>query len=110
MDKRIILAKAGSGKTYYICNNLNPVNRNLIIAYTNQNISNIVNEVSKAHGSIPEHTEVITFHSFIYRNFVRPYELLISEKYNCPIFRSKGVSLVVPEPAMINGKYNFKYH
>ncbi len=110
MDKRIILAKAGSGKTYYICNNLNPINKNLIIAYTNQNISNIVNEVSKAHDGIPNHTEIITFHSFIYRNFIRPYELLFSEKYNCPVFRSKGVSFVVPEPAMIKGKFNSKYH
>lgn len=41
MDKRVILAVAGAGKTYHICHDLNPNNRNLIIAYTNQNVKNI---------------------------------------------------------------------
>ena len=47
MDKRVILAVAGSGKTYYICNNINENSRNIIIAYTNQNIKNIINELTK---------------------------------------------------------------
>ena len=86
MDKRIILAKAGAGKTYYICNELDPKKRNLVIAYTNQNISNLLNEIRKAHQSFPDNTEVITFHSFIYRNFIRPYELLV-----CLLYTSRCV-------------------
>ena len=43
MDKRVILAVAGSGKTYTICSEIDISKRNLIIAYTNQNIKNIYN-------------------------------------------------------------------
>ena len=43
MDKRVVLAVAGSGKTYYLCNILDETKRNIIIAYTNENIKNIRN-------------------------------------------------------------------
>lgn len=45
MDKKIILAVAGAGKTYYICNNVDEKKRNLIIAYTNRNVNNIEKEL-----------------------------------------------------------------
>ncbi len=44
MDKRLILAKAGSGKTYHICNSLDEKQRNIIISYTNNNVNNIEKE------------------------------------------------------------------
>ena len=66
MDKRAILAVAGSGKTYHICQKIDENRRNVIIAYTNENIKNILNELVKRFGCIPENTLVMTFHSFIY--------------------------------------------
>lgn len=109
MDKTIILAKAGSGKTYHICNVIDPQKRNIILAFTNQNISNILKELEKIHGEIPEHTVVMTFHSFLYHTFIRPFELLISEYFKCKTIHSDGVSVETPEQPYQDGKPNWKY-
>ena len=74
MDKRLILAKAGAGKTYYLCNALDSTKRNLIIAFTNENVHNIENELIKRFGKIPDKTVVTTFHKFLYNNGVKPFE------------------------------------
>ena len=70
MDKRLILAVAGSGKTYHLCNSIDPAKRNYILAYTNENIHNLQDELVKKFGSIPEKTRVTTFHSFLYSIFI----------------------------------------
>ena len=44
MDKRIILAVAGSGKTYKLGHDIDETKRNIVLAYTNQNIKNIRKE------------------------------------------------------------------
>lgn len=36
MGKRVILAVAGSGKTYHVCQKIDENRRNIIIAYTNE--------------------------------------------------------------------------
>lgn len=41
MDKRIVLASAGSGKTYYIANSFSDDDRVFLITFTNQNANNI---------------------------------------------------------------------
>lgn len=41
MAKRVILAVAGAGKTYHICHEIDPAKRNLILAFTHENIYNI---------------------------------------------------------------------
>lgn len=108
MDKRVILAVAGSGKTYYICNNINENSRNIIIAYTNQNIKNIMCELTKRYGYIPDNTLVMTFHSFIYKFMIRPFDNAIGEFYGKSNFVSKGVSIVsppVPSIKLPNGSY-----
>ncbi len=108
MDKRVILAVAGSGKTYYICNNINENSRNIIIAYTNQNIKNIINELTKKYGHIPDNTLVMTFHSFIYKFMIRPFDNAIGEFYGVSNFVSKGVSIIsppVPSIKLPDGNY-----
>ena len=45
MGKQVILAVAGAGKTYHICHKIDPIKRNLILAYTNENIYNIKKEL-----------------------------------------------------------------
>lgn len=44
MAKRVILAVAGAGKTYHICHEIDPTKKNLILAYTHENIHNIQKE------------------------------------------------------------------
>lgn len=74
MDKRVILAVAGSGKTYHICNNLDPQKKYLILAFTHENISNILSELVKAYGHVPYLTSVMTFDAFKNRFILKPYE------------------------------------
>ncbi len=104
MDKQVILAVAGAGKTYHICHSIDPQKRNLILAYTHENIHNIKKELIDAHGSIPERTTVMTFDSFVYRHFICPYEPTIAEHFGKQGFRSKGITTVDPPPQRI--EYN----
>lgn len=108
MDKRVILAVAGSGKTYTLCNNVDPTKSNLIIAYTNQNVRNIKKELYDRFKKIPVKTKIYTFHSFIYNFFIRPYEPIISKHFSYKI-KSNGVSLMDPPPQRINNKFNYRY-
>ncbi len=109
MDKKLILAVAGSGKTYHICNVFNPEKRNMIIAYTNENIHNIRNEILARFGTIPGNTRICTFHKFVYSFFIRPNEIYISEHFRCGPFKSSGICLEEPPPVTIGGKYNPRY-
>ena len=109
MDKKLILAVAGSGKTYHLCNSIDPSKRNYILAYTNENIHNLQDELIKRFGRIPEKTSVSTFHSFLYSIFIRPNEAYVAIDYLLNTFRSKGVTIVDPEPQYINGRFNYKY-
>ncbi len=96
MDKRVMLAVAGAGKTYYICHAIDKEKRNLILAYTHENINNIVKELIDAHGSVPKRTTVMTFDSFLYRCLVCPYEPTIGEFFGRQGFKSKGITMKAP--------------
>ena len=50
MAKQVILAVAGSGKTYHICHSINLQEKNLILAYTHENLRNIRKELVDANG------------------------------------------------------------
>lgn len=101
MDKQIILAVAGAGKTYHICHSIDPTKRNLILAYTHENIHNIENELCDAYKSVPEMTTVMTFDSFVYRHLICPYEPSIAEHFSCPMFISNGICTIDPPPRQI---------
>lgn len=46
MDKRVIFAVAGSGKTTYIVNSLTADKRSLIVTYTNSNFDNLTQKIT----------------------------------------------------------------
>jgi len=106
MDKRVMLAVAGAGKTYHICHSIDAHKRNLILAYTHENIHNINSELIDAFGQIPELTTVITFDSFVYRYCVCPYEPTIAGYFSREEFRSKGITTKDPPPKTLtkNGR------
>lgn len=109
MDKRMIIAKAGAGKTYYICHELDKSKRNVIITYTNQNVKNIYKELLDSFGEIPENTTVLTFHSFIYRYMIRPFDKIIGEYYGKGELFTEGVSLKKPpEPSFVRNGYRVR--
>jgi len=98
MAKKVILAVAGAGKTYHICHKIDPTKKNLILAYTHENIHNIQKELCDAHGCVPELTTVMTFDAFVYHNLILPYEPSIANYFSVPHFASRGICLTDPPP------------
>ena len=96
MAKKVILAVAGAGKTYHICHAIDPSKKNLILAYTHENIYNIQKELCDAHGYVPELTTVMTFHAFVYHHLILPYEPSIKEHFELQSFTSKGICMIEP--------------
>lgn len=107
MAKRVILAVAGAGKTYHICNQLDKERRNLVLAYTNENVDNIRRELVKLYKDIPKNTVVMTFHAFLFRNAILPYETTIASFFSCSNFISTGISMSDPPPkgSFRNGRW-----
>lgn len=109
MDKIVYLAVAGSGKTYNLCNRIKKDKRNLIIAFTHQNLNNIRRELINKYKLIPGNTDIVTFHSFIYNDFLKPYEYVVWERYtNNEKIKTKGITLKNP-PEFIYKRYNPHY-
>ena len=101
MDKKIVLASAGAGKTYFIANDFSEDKRVFLITFTNQNVENIRNELLKRFkGKIPENIKVSTFDSFVYNQLIRPFE----PTANFPNIKSKGVEVNI-EPETDPRKY-----
>lgn len=101
MAKKVILAVAGAGKTYHICHEIDLTKRNLILAFTHENIYNIQKELCDAHGCVPELTTVSTFDSFVYHQLILPYEPSIAEHFGYPRFISRGICTIAPPPQTI---------
>lgn len=94
MDKKVILAVAGAGKTYHICDSLNPKKKNLILAFTHENIHNILTELVKKYKKVPELTTVMTFDSFKYRMLLQPYEYSIISGFGDSISLGRGITMI----------------
>lgn len=109
MDKKLVMAVAGSGKTYLICNSINPEKRNLILAFTHENIKNIHRELLDRFHRIPENTIVSTFHGFLFGDCIQPYHRLICGLYKERPFRCEGVMFLPPPKPMNSKKYNYMY-
>lgn len=106
MAKQVILAVAGAGKTYTICNSINPNKKNLILAFTHENIHNINGELISRFGKIPELTNVMTYDAFLYRYIVCPFEPTILRSFGRDDFRRKGITTKKPPDKTL--KYNGK--
>ncbi len=66
MDKRVVLAVAGSGKTRSIIESLSLEKRSLIITYTNNNYENLRQRIIEKFGEMPPNISLCTYFSFIY--------------------------------------------
>jgi DNA helicase-2/ATP-dependent DNA helicase PcrA len=72
MDKRVVLAVAGSGKTQHIIDKLDINSRALIVTYTINNTANLKKRILKKFGVIPKGVRVYTYFSFLMSFCVRP--------------------------------------
>ena len=79
MDKRVIFAVAGSGKTTYIVESLSIEKRSLIVTYTNCNYENLSRKIlQKFDGAWPDNVTLMTYFQFLYRFCYRPF---LSDKW-----------------------------
>lgn len=88
-NKRLILAVAGSGKTYYIVQQLNENNSFLLITYTISGTDNLINEIVKRFGYLPNNIKVLNYFSYLYTFCYKPY---LSDEIN-----EKGISWKYPK-------------
>ena len=90
MDKRVVFAVAGSGKTSSIIDRIDDESRCLIITYTDNNTRNLKNRVIKKFGRIPKGVRVYSYFTFLYSFCFRPlcgYEI-----------KTKGINFNYPLP------------
>lgn len=73
MDKRIILAVAGSGKTYHIVEQLDETRRFLLITYTINNTENLRNAIIHKFGYIPDNIKIKSYFTFLYSFCFKPF-------------------------------------
>lgn len=78
MDKRVILAVAGSGKTSLLVSSLDESRRFLIVTYTESNYDTIRLKIIQRFGYFPANITLFTYFSFLYGFCYRPF--LRSEK------------------------------
>ena len=100
-NRVVMLAVAGAGKTHHICNAIDPCKKNLILAYTHENVRIINKELASAFGEIPQLTSVMTFSAFLNRLLLRPYEPSILRYFGRTDFTSKGITTIDPPPQQI---------
>lgn len=72
MDKRVVLAVAGAGKTQHIIDKLDINSRALIVTYTVNNTTNLKKRILSKFGGMPKGVRVYTYFSFLISFCVRP--------------------------------------
>lgn len=115
VDKRVILAVAGSGKTTHIVNtlgDLNPGVRSLVITYTRNNLSNLRTKIIRKFGYFPENISLYEYFAFLYGFCFRPFLLRNT--------RAKGINWEMPPASTLRkertskeyyfDKYSRLYH
>lgn len=73
MDRRLILAVAGSGKTTYLINRLDLEHRFLIVTYTDNNYAHLRKSVINKFGYEPTNITLLTYFQFLLRVCFRPF-------------------------------------
>ena len=88
MDKSVIFAVAGSGKTTRLVSALDERRRFLLITYTDANQDNLRAKVIERFGYLPSNIEIYTYfgflHSFCYRPFLRSKKNTRGITFNAP--------------------------
>lgn len=73
MDKCLILAVAGSGKTSYLVGRLEEGRRTLVLTYTDNNKENLRRKILQKFGHLPPAVRVQTYFQFLTSFCYRPY-------------------------------------
>lgn len=88
MDKSLVLAVAGSGKTSLLVAKLDEVQRFLLITYTEANYDNLRRKIIQRFGYFPANITLYTYfkflHGFCYRPFLRSKKNTKGVTFNLP--------------------------
>jgi len=88
MDKRVIFAVAGSGKTTFLIKQLNKTDNFLIVTYTNTNVENLRTGIIKKFGHFPSNIKLLSYFTFLYGFCYKPF---LDYK-----IRAKGINYTPP--------------
>ena len=100
MDKRLILAVAGAGKTTHIVNSLTPEKRSLIITYTKCNYDNLLCKIAKKFNERwPKNVTLMRYLPFLYQFCYKPFL--------ADIIRAKGITYNDPPRGILNTKREY---
>lgn len=88
MDKSVVFAVAGSGKTSRLVASLDEVQRFLIVTYTESNHDNLRSKIIQRFGYLPANITLYTYFKFLHGFCYRPF--LRSKK------NTKGVTFALP--------------
>lgn len=88
MDKNVVFAVAGAGKTTRLVATLDEVQRFLLVTYTEANYENLRAKVIERFGYLPTNITIYTYfrflHSFCYRPFLRSKNDTRGITFNAP--------------------------
>lgn len=73
MDRRLILAVAGSGKTTFLIDQLDLERKFLLVTYTDNNEQHLRLSIIRKFGYKPNNITVLTYYQFLIRICYRPY-------------------------------------
>lgn len=73
MDKKVVFAVAGSGKTSLIIDKLVLAKRALLITYTVNNLTNLRIKIIKKFGYFPDNIKLYSYFTFLYSFCYRPF-------------------------------------
>lgn len=84
MDKKVVFAVAGSGKTKLIIDGLDMNKRSLIITYTSSNYENLKERIIKKFGHFPTNIKLYTYFTFLYSFCYKPFchDLMLTKGIN----------------------------
>ncbi len=88
MDKRVIFAVAGAGKTTFIIDSLKLDKSAIILTYTENNYRHLRQRIIKKFGFIPDNITILTYFTFLYSFCYKPF---LHDKY-----RAKGINWKPP--------------
>jgi DNA helicase II / ATP-dependent DNA helicase PcrA len=73
MDKKVIFAVAGSGKTTHIIHQIDPNQKILIVTYTLNNLKNLRDGIVERFGYFPDSITLQSYFTFLYSFCFRPF-------------------------------------
>jgi DNA helicase-2/ATP-dependent DNA helicase PcrA len=73
MDKKVIFAVAGSGKTTHIIDQLSLDKRSLVVTYTNSNLRTLRSGILEKFGFFPENIKLYSYFVFLYSFCYKPF-------------------------------------